>query len=44
MDIISMCWNTLSMSNMGVGDMLENESDTEESDEELSEHNKQCVW
>ncbi len=32
-----MCCNTLSMSNMDVGDMLENGSDTEESDEELSD-------
>ncbi len=35
MDSISMCWNTLYMSNMDVNDMLENGSDTEESDEEL---------
>ncbi len=37
MDSISMCLNTLSMSNMDVGDMLENGSDAEESDEELSD-------
>jgi hypothetical protein len=37
MDSISMCWNTLSTSNMDVSDLLENGSDTEESDEELSD-------